>query len=93
MSEEREMETGRCFVCKREFTYDPREVITFLIDPETGVPPGFSVLGTMRPAKPEAVARSTDEPLCPDCLDMAERYTDQLNAPPPRWESWPPNGN
>ncbi|GAA2215178.1 hypothetical protein GCM10009850_106450 [Nonomuraea monospora] len=92
MSEKRDTETGRCFVCKREFSYDPKEVTTFLIDPETGLPPGFSVLGTLRPAKPEAVARSTDQPLCPGCQARAEQYAEAMEAPPPRWESWPPTG-
>ncbi|MGR6912639.1 hypothetical protein ACU635_00095 [[Actinomadura] parvosata] len=87
-------ERGRCFACKREFTYDPEEVVTFLIDPQTGLPPGFSVLGTMRPATPEAVARSRDEPLCPDCHERAERYGALLDAPPPpQWPTWPPSGN
>ncbi|MEW9554465.1 hypothetical protein [Nonomuraea sp. NPDC050783] len=67
------MEHGRCFACRREFDYDPAEVTTFLIDPATGLPPGFSVLGRTRPATPEAVARSADQPLCPSCQDRAER--------------------
>ncbi|MCF6472498.1 hypothetical protein FAF44_29490 [Nonomuraea sp. MG754425] len=93
MPDEHETVTGRCFVCKRVFTYDPDEVTTFLIDPETGLPPGFGVLGTMRPAGPEAVARSADQPLCPGCQAGAERYRDSMNPPPPSWEIWPPTGN
>ncbi|MDP4505471.1 MULTISPECIES: hypothetical protein [unclassified Nonomuraea] len=67
------METGRCYACKREFDYDPAEVTTFLVDLATGLPPGFTVLGTMRPATPEAVARSVDLPVCPDCVAKAEK--------------------
>ncbi|UBU14215.1 hypothetical protein [Nonomuraea gerenzanensis] len=90
MSEKRETAAGRCLVCKREFTFDPGEVTTILIDPETGIPPGFTVLGTLRPATPEAVARSTDQPVCPDCEEKAAKYSEALSPPPPHWESWRP---
>ncbi|WP_188195389.1 hypothetical protein [Nonomuraea sp. SYSU D8015] len=73
------METGRCFSCKREFTFDPAEAPTVLVDPETGRPPGLTGLGTLRPATPEAVARSSDQPVCPDCLDRAKRLQPWLN--------------
>ncbi|MBB5081180.1 hypothetical protein [Nonomuraea endophytica] len=68
------METGRCYGCKREFTFDPAEVETFLVDPETGLPPGLTVLASLRPATPEAVARSVDLPVCPDCIERAKRF-------------------
>jgi hypothetical protein len=68
------VETGRCYACKREFSFDPGEVVTFLVDPATGLPPGFSALGSFRPATPEAVARSGDLPVCPDCVERAKRF-------------------
>ncbi|MFC5822661.1 hypothetical protein [Nonomuraea insulae] len=89
MPEEQGTTTGRCFACKRTFSFDPKEVMTFLIDPETGFPPGITFFGSLRPAKPDAVARSVDEPVCPDCVDKAKRFADPGNTPP-QWESWPP---
>ncbi|MFG3439404.1 hypothetical protein ACGF0J_19370 [Nonomuraea sp. NPDC047897] len=68
------METGRCYGCKREFSFDPGEVTTFLVDPETGRPPGITALGTLRPAAPDAVARSVDLPVCPECVERAQRF-------------------
>ncbi|MEV0383309.1 hypothetical protein [Nonomuraea sp. NPDC050643] len=92
MADEHAQTTGRCHTCKRTFSYDPKEVETVLIDPETRLPPGFTVLGTLRPAKPEAVARSVDEPICPDCVDKAKRFIEDTNQPP-QWKSWPPRRN
>ncbi len=67
------MERGRCYACRREFDYDPADVTMFLVDRATGLPPGITFAGTLRPATPEAVARSVDLPICPDCVDKAER--------------------
>ncbi|MFC4013416.1 hypothetical protein ACFOY2_39750 [Nonomuraea purpurea] len=80
-------ETGRCCACGRTFTYDPGEVMTVLIDPQTGLPPGFSVLGTLRPAGPEAVARSADQPVCPACVDRAASL--KAADDPPPFPTWP----
>ena len=84
--------TGRCYACKRTFSYDPKEVMTFLVDRETGLPPGITFFGTLRPATPESVARSADEPICPDCVDRAKRFAAESD-PPPQWEIWPPTKN
>ncbi|MGW0807581.1 hypothetical protein [Nonomuraea sp. NPDC002799] len=82
--------TGRCCSCKRTFTYDPKLVETLLIDPETGLPPGMSALGTLRPARPEAVSRSADQPICPDCLERARRFSEAAGNPPSAsWDTWP----
>ncbi|MFI9556796.1 hypothetical protein [Nonomuraea endophytica] len=77
------METGRCYGCKREFSFDPAEVETFLVDPETGLPPGLTVLASLRPATPEAVARSVDLPVCPDCIERAKRFPREGEADRP----------
>ncbi|MEU8358107.1 hypothetical protein AB0C27_19030 [Nonomuraea sp. NPDC048882] len=90
MAEEEARASGRCFACKRTFSAAPETVETVLIDPETGLPPGFTVLGTFRPAGPDAVARSADQPICPDCLEKAAEFWKSYNAPPPTWPSWPP---
>ncbi|MEV0165100.1 hypothetical protein [Nonomuraea fuscirosea] len=91
MAEEEARATGRCLMCKRTFGYDPATVETVLIDPETGLPPGFTVLGTFRPAGPDSVARSADQPICPECLEKAAELWKTYNPPPPTWESWPPS--
>ncbi|MFI7222787.1 hypothetical protein ACIBO5_06145 [Nonomuraea angiospora] len=91
MSEHRET-TGRCYACKRTFSFDPKEVTTLLIDPETHMPPGITVLGSLRPAKPEAVARSADEPICPDCVTKAKQYGEESGSGR-SWDSWPPSSN
>ncbi|SEH00382.1 hypothetical protein SAMN05444920_116117 [Nonomuraea solani] len=92
MADEHAETTGRCYACKRTFSYDPKEVELFLIDPETGLPPGITFFGSLRPAKPESVARSADEPVCPDCVDKAKRFHEESNQPP-HWDSWPPSKN
>lgn len=66
--------TGTCVSCKQKFEFDPQNVQTILIDPEIGLPPGMTVLGTLRQATPEAVARSTDEPICPRCISRARQF-------------------
>ncbi|MBF8189995.1 hypothetical protein ITP53_30570 [Nonomuraea sp. K274] len=73
MPDEQPTETGNCYACKREFSYDPKEVTTFLVDLATGLPPGLTAFGTIRPATPEAVQRSVDLPVCPDCVAAAKR--------------------
>ncbi|KAB8188778.1 hypothetical protein FH608_042615 [Nonomuraea phyllanthi] len=84
--------TGRCYACKRTFSFDPKEVTTFLIDPSTGLPPGITVLGSLRPARPEAVARSADEPICPDCVARAKQYSEESGSGRP-WDNRPPSSN
>ncbi|WP_219471531.1 hypothetical protein [Nonomuraea rhizosphaerae] len=79
MADEDTTETGRCISCKRTFRYDPRTVETVLIDPQSGLPPGLTVLGTLRPATPEAVARSAEQPVCPDCLERARKFDQAWN--------------
>lgn len=74
MPDERPEASGECYACKRVFGYDPKEVVTFLVDPETGLPPGITFFGALRPATPEAVARSADVPVCPDCVDKARKF-------------------
>ncbi|WP_431934478.1 hypothetical protein [Nonomuraea jabiensis] len=84
--------TGRCYACKRTFSFDPKEVVTFLIDPETHMPPGITFAGSLRPARPEAVARSVDEPVCPDCVAKAKQYGEESGSGR-SWDSWPPSSN
>ncbi|GAA3530046.1 hypothetical protein GCM10022419_006250 [Nonomuraea rosea] len=81
--------TGRCYACKGTFSFDPKKVETMLVDPKTNLPPGITALGTLRPATPEAVARSVDEPICPECIEKARRISKTLHQPQ-HWDSEPP---
>ncbi|MER6949989.1 hypothetical protein ABT294_38835 [Nonomuraea sp. NPDC000554] len=65
MMDKRLTTIGRCYSCGRTFGFDPATVTMFLIDPETTLPPGMTVLGTPREPSPEAVARSVEKPICP----------------------------
>ncbi|TDD90421.1 hypothetical protein E1293_03295 [Actinomadura darangshiensis] len=80
--------TGTCAACRRTFEFDPQSVSTVLIDPDTGLPPGMTVLATLRQATPEAVARSTDEPICPQCVTRAQQFQAE-SASTPTWDTWP----
>ncbi|MFC4118469.1 hypothetical protein [Nonomuraea zeae] len=84
--------TGRCYACKSTFSFDPQKVETMLVDPETNRPPGITALGTLRPALPDAVARSIDEPICPECIEKARRITKTLNLQQ-QWDGEPPTSN
>lgn len=88
MADEQLTTIGRCHVCKRAFAFVPDAVTTVMIDPETGLPPGFTVLGTFREPTPEAVARSVREPVCPACVDRAERFRKLAAPPAPRLDTW-----
>lgn len=88
MTDRESLTTGTCVVCKQTFEFDPRSVPTILIDPETGLPPGMTVLGSLRPAMPEAVARSADEPICPQCTSRARQFQ-AASESTPVWGTWP----
>ncbi|TDB88699.1 hypothetical protein [Actinomadura sp. 7K534] len=88
MKDEQPSTTGTCVACKRVFEFDAQSVLTVLIDPETGLPPGMTVVGSLRQATPEAVARSTDEPVCPQCVTRARQYH-VMNGTSPIWGTWP----
>ncbi|WP_084963054.1 hypothetical protein [Thermoactinospora rubra] len=74
MADEQIPTIGRCYSCKRAFHYRLASVVTVAIDPETGLPPGMTVLGTFREPAPEAEARAVREPICPACVDRARRF-------------------
>jgi hypothetical protein len=79
---------GRCYGCKRTFAFDPENVTTFSIDPDTGLPPGMTALGTTREPAPEALARAVDAPVCPDCVSMAKRISEPGDPAAGR-DPWP----
>ncbi|MEV0196547.1 hypothetical protein [Nonomuraea sp. NPDC050691] len=88
MTDKQPTTIGRCYGCGRTFAYDPATVTMFSVDPETGFPPGMTVLGSVREPTPEAVARAVDKPVCPECVDKAKRFLDNADAPA-RWKPWP----
>ncbi|MFC7381828.1 hypothetical protein [Sphaerisporangium rhizosphaerae] len=79
---------GRCYACKRTFGFHPARVMTMMIDPDTGLPPGMTVLGSFREPTPEATARSVTEPICPDCVDKAKRYLEFTQRADLRFETF-----
>lgn len=89
MPDERLPTIGRCYACKRTFHYDPATVTMFLVDPETGFPPGMTVLGGQRDPAPESVQRAEHRPVCPRCVEQAERHLAAQNPPEPRFPTWP----
>jgi hypothetical protein len=76
---------GGCYVCKRTFSFVPESVTVVSIDPETGLPPGMTVLGTLREPTQEASARAVEKVVCPDCVSRAKQL---LEPPAPRFETW-----
>jgi hypothetical protein len=55
---------GPCWSCGERFTFDPDTVVSILVDPDTNLPPD---LGHTDPQR--AIAR----PLCPSCVERANR--------------------
>lgn len=72
MSEGRFIAFGRCWGCGRSFTFDPDLVPSIPIDPETGwaldVDPRD---GTLREFTADEYARSVKQPVCADCVELA----------------------
>ncbi|MGV9309611.1 hypothetical protein ACWENQ_07805 [Nonomuraea sp. NPDC004354] len=88
MGDEQITTIGRCHGCKRTFGYIPATVMTATIDPETGLPPDMTVLGTHREPTPGALARSVKAPICPDCVTRAKQFRDSMRPTP--FDTWPP---
>ncbi|GAA3788038.1 hypothetical protein GCM10022226_03250 [Sphaerisporangium flaviroseum] len=84
MADEHITTIGRCYACKRTFGFIPATATTVMIDPETGLPPGMTVLGSFREPTAEATARSVREPICPDCVAKAKRFSE----PAIQFETW-----
>ncbi|WP_271219789.1 hypothetical protein [Streptosporangium carneum] len=79
---------GRCYACKRTFGFIPATVTTITIDPDTGLPPGMTVLGTQREPTAEALARSVEETVCPDCVNRARRFAESAQPSALQFETW-----
>ena len=62
-----------CHVHGGVFAFDPDQVQSVLIDPETGRPPDVDEAGYLLPPDPsqaERIARSVRRPICPACCKM-----------------------
>jgi hypothetical protein len=88
MTEEQITTIGGCYVCKRTFSFLPTSVMKITIDPETGLLPGMTVLGSMRDPTPEALARAVEKTICPDCVNRAEKFKEMMSPPALRFGTW-----
>lgn len=52
---------GRCWACKRRFTFDPDRVPSVPIDPETNTPPDLG----------GEFERAVLQPICAECVELA----------------------
>ncbi|MER5421853.1 hypothetical protein [Streptosporangium roseum] len=91
MADEQITTIGRCYGCKRTFSFIPASVTAVTIDPETGLPPGMTVLGTSREPTPEATDRSVEEPICSDCVNKAQQLREFMHPPALPFEKWQSN--
>lgn len=58
---------GRCFTCRKKFTFNPDRVPSVLIDPETNRPPDVDASGQRIDPSKAAIERSVKRPYCPYC--------------------------
>lgn len=58
---------GPCCVCGNVFSFNPDQVPSILMDPETGRPPDVDENGHPTQPSPEAAARAVKRPYCPVC--------------------------
>lgn len=65
---------GPCWACKQLFGFDPDAVPSIPIDPVTGRPPDLG-------GDPERAVR---QPICPACIDEANRQRALVDLPPIR---------
>ncbi|GII55509.1 hypothetical protein Pth03_38980 [Planotetraspora thailandica] len=88
MADEQITTIGRCYVCKRTFSFTPASVMTVMMDPETNLPPGMTLSGNFREPTPEATARSVKEYICSDCVDRAKQLKEFIDSPVPQFDTW-----
>ncbi|WP_336208575.1 hypothetical protein [Nonomuraea sp. LPB2021202275-12-8] len=81
MADEQITTIGRCYLCKRTFSFTPANVMTVMMDPGTNLPLGMTVSGTFREPTPEATARSVKEHVCPDCVTRAKQLKEVMDTP------------
>ncbi|MFC4111563.1 hypothetical protein [Nonomuraea zeae] len=88
MADEQITTIGRCYLCKRTFSFTPASVMTVMMDPETNIPLGMTVSGNFREPTSEAAARAVAEHVCPDCVDRAKELSKSLDSPALPFDTW-----
>jgi hypothetical protein len=88
MADEQITTIGRCYMCKRTFSFTPASVMTVMMDPETNMPLGMTVAGAFREPTPEATARSVKKYICSDCVDRVKRLSEFMDPAPPQFDTW-----
>ena len=76
---------GPCWLCGRHFEFDLDTVPSVMIDPVTNRPADVAADGTRVAPDPDAVARSTKQALCPQCVCGINRRRVELGMEP----AWP----
>ena len=74
---------GRCWSCRRQFTFDPELVPSVPIDPVTGLPP--DVDEQIRQVEPVqlAIERAVKQPLCRNCVELVNAVrVEKIYVPP-----------
>lgn len=66
---------GACWSCGQPFGFDPDAVPSIPIDPDTNLPPDIG------DTDPE---RAVKQPICPVCIDEANRQRALVDLPPIR---------
>lgn len=68
---------GPCTACETIFTFSPYTVPSVFIDPVTRKSPDLLPVAE----QPAAMERARKEPVCPDCVDRANKIRKQNNLP------------
>ncbi|GII31331.1 hypothetical protein [Planotetraspora mira] len=88
MADEQITTIGRCYLCKRTFSFTPASVMTVVMDPETNLPLGMTVSGDFREPTPEATARSVKEHICSDCVNRMKQLREFMDPPALQFDTW-----
>jgi len=65
---------GRCWSCKKPFTFNPVRVPSVMIDPKTNRPPDVDEDGSLREPSREEWDRSSREPFCETCIELVNEH-------------------
>jgi len=66
-----EIALGTCWACGRPFTFNADRVPSIPIDPERSLPLDVNADGSPRAFTDEERARAIKEPICSDCIALA----------------------
>jgi hypothetical protein len=82
MSEAGLIAFGRCWSCRRSFTFHPDLVPSLPVDPETNLPLDVDGEGNPREFSVEDYRRSVKVPICSACIGLANRQRERHGRPP-----------